>query len=57
MGGITAQRVVLAGRPSGWPALDNFRLERFTPPPVPAGGLLLRVRYQSQDPYMRMRMD
>jgi NADPH-dependent curcumin reductase CurA len=57
MGGITAQRVVLAGRPSGWPALDNFRLERFTPPPVPAGGLLLRVRYLSLDPYMRMRMD
>ena len=57
MGGITARRVVLAGRPSGWPMLDNFRLEQFTPLPVPAGGLLLRVRYLSLDPYMRMRMD
>jgi NADPH-dependent curcumin reductase CurA len=55
--GITARRVVLAGRPSGWPTLENFRLEQFTPPPVPAGGLLLRVRYLSLDPYMRMRMD
>jgi NADPH-dependent curcumin reductase CurA len=57
MGAITARRVVLAGRPSGWPTLDNFRLEQFTPSPVPAGGLLLRVRYLSLDPYMRMRMD
>jgi NADPH-dependent curcumin reductase len=57
MGGITARRVVLAGRPSGWPALENFRLEQFTPSSVPAGGLLLRVRYLSLDPYMRMRMD
>jgi NADPH-dependent curcumin reductase CurA len=57
MGGITARRVVLAGRPSGWPTLDNFRLEEFTPSPVPAGGLLLGVRYLSLDPYMRMRMD
>jgi len=56
-GGITARRVVLAGRPSGWPTLDNFRLEEFTPSPVPTGGLLLRVRYLSLDPYMRMRMD
>jgi NADPH-dependent curcumin reductase CurA len=57
MGGITACRVVLAGRPSGWPTLENFRLEQFTPPAVPAGGLLLGVRYLSLDPYMRMRMD
>ena len=57
MSGITARRVVLAGRPSGWPTLEHFRLERFTPPPVPAGGLLLLVRYLSLDPYMRMRMD
>lgn len=57
MGGITARRVVLAGRPSGWPTPDNFRVEEFTPPPVPPGGLLLGVRYLSLDPYMRMRMD
>ena len=57
MGEITARRVVLAERPSGWPTLDNFRLEQFIPPPVPAGGLLLGVRYLSLDPYMRMRMD
>jgi NADPH-dependent curcumin reductase CurA len=57
MSEIAAHRVVLAGRPSGWPTPENFRLEQFTPPPVPAGGLLLRVRYLSLDPYMRMRMD
>ena len=57
MGGITARRVVLAGRPSGWPTLEDFRLEEFTPSPVLSGGLLLRVRYLSLDPYMRMRMD
>jgi NADPH-dependent curcumin reductase CurA len=57
MSEVTARRVVLAGRPSGWPTLENFRLERFARPPVPAGGLLLRVRYLSLDPYMRMRMD
>ncbi|WP_328609238.1 NADP-dependent oxidoreductase [Amycolatopsis sp. NBC_00345] len=57
MSGISARRVVLAGRPSGWPTLDDFRLERFTLPPVPAGGLVLRTRYLSLDPYMRMRMD
>ncbi|HEY2060521.1 NADP-dependent oxidoreductase [Amycolatopsis sp. NBC_01480] len=57
MNGITARRIVLAARPSGWPALDDFRLEPFTLPPIPAGGLLLRARYLSIDPYMRMRMD
>lgn len=57
MSEIAAHRVVLAGRPSGWPTPENFRLEQFIPPPVPAGGLLLRVRYLSLDPYMRMRMD
>src|SRR5882757_4461337 len=57
MGGIAAHRVVLAGRPSGWPTLEDFRLEEFTPSPVLSGGLLLRVRYLSLDPYMRMRMD
>ncbi len=50
------RRIVLASRPAGKPAPDNFRLER-TPIPEPgAGQALLRTEYLSLDPYMRGRM-
>jgi len=50
------RRVVLASRPVGAPALDNFRLET-GPMPAPAHGqLLVRTLYLSLDPYMRGRM-
>jgi NADPH-dependent curcumin reductase len=52
-----AKRIVLASRPKGPPAADNFRLEDIPMPALPAGGLLLRVLYLSLDPYMRGRMD
>src|ERR1700674_69600 len=51
------RRIVLARRPKGAPAAEDFRLER---PPVPAAGpnqVLLRTRYLSLDPYMRGRMN
>ncbi|MBX2855955.1 MAG: NADP-dependent oxidoreductase [Rhodobacteraceae bacterium] len=51
------RRIVLASRPSGAPALDNFRLET-APIPEPGGGeILVKVLWLSLDPYMRGRMD
>lgn len=50
-------RIVLAARPRGEPAADDFRLEH-VPLPVPGEGqVLLRNRYLSLDPYMRGRMN
>jgi NADPH-dependent curcumin reductase CurA len=50
------RRIVLAARPAGAPALDNFRIET-GPIPAPAcGQLLVRTLYLSLDPYMRGRM-
>ena len=52
-----ARQIVLASRPNGPPTAENFRLEEVAMPPLPPGGLLLRVLYLSLDPYMRGRMD
>ena len=52
----TGTRVLLASRPVGEPAENNFRIE---PMPVPAPGpgeMLLRTLWLSLDPYMRGRM-
>ena len=51
------RQIVLASRPNGPPTAENFRLEEVPMPPLPPGGLLLRVLYLSLDPYMRGRMD
>jgi NADPH-dependent curcumin reductase CurA len=49
-------RVVLASRPDGRPALENFRLET-APVPLPgAQQVLVRNDWLSLDPYMRGRM-
>ena len=51
------QRIVLASRPQGDISLANFRLET-APIPTPGDGeVLIRVKYLSLDPYMRMRMN
>lgn len=50
------QRIVLASRPKGAPAQDNFRLEERAIPVVKEGEILLRSIYLSLDPYMRGRM-
>jgi len=51
------RRIVLASRPKGEPAEENFRLE-VTDVPVPAEGqVLLRTLFLSLDPYMRGRMN
>jgi NADPH-dependent curcumin reductase CurA len=51
------RQILLASRPHGEPALDNFKLvESETPEPGP-GQVLLRTIYLSLDPYMRGRMN
>src|SRR5262245_32139164 len=52
----TLVRVVLASRPEGAPAPENFRIERAAIPTPGDGEVLLKVRYLSLDPYMRGRM-
>jgi NADPH-dependent curcumin reductase len=52
----TARRIVLASRPAGQPAPDNFRLEELAVPAAGAGEVLLRTLWLSLDPYMRGRM-
>lgn len=54
---ITNQRIVLASRPQGEAAPDNFRLESVDLAPLQDGQVLVRHHYLSLDPYMRMRMN
>jgi NADPH-dependent curcumin reductase len=52
----TNRQVLLASRPTGEVRPDNFRIVE-TPVPRPADGeVLVRNRFLSLDPYMRMRM-
>lgn len=53
----TMKEIVLARRPAGDPVLEDFRLEEHALPECPSGGILVRVLWQSLDPYMRGRMD
>jgi NADPH-dependent curcumin reductase len=53
----TYKRLVLASRPKGEVAADNFRLEEVPVPTLKDGEVLIRNHYLSLDPYMRMRMD
>ncbi|NEX59715.1 NADP-dependent oxidoreductase [Noviherbaspirillum galbum] len=53
----TFKRIVLASRPQGQVAPDNFRLEEVPVPSLKDGELLVRNHYLSLDPYMRMRME
>src|SRR5262249_7959003 len=51
------RRIVLAARPRGMPAPQDFRIDE-TPIPTPVEGqVLLRTSYLSLDPYMRHQMD
>ena len=51
------KEVVLAARPQGAPKLSDFRIEEKPVPDLPVGGIVVRVLWQSLDPYMRGRMD
>ncbi len=52
----TYRRIVLAARPRGPVAADNFRLETVDVPELADGEVLIRNHYLSLDPYMRGRM-
>src|SRR5260370_10118669 len=52
----TIERIVLASRPVGEPAIDNFRSEKLAMPHAGPGEMLLRTLWLSLDPYMRGRM-
>ena len=52
----SAQRIVLASRPTGEPKPENFRLEQVEVPAPGPGQVLLRTIWLSLDPYMRGRM-
>jgi NADPH-dependent curcumin reductase CurA len=49
-------RIVLASRPEGKPAPENFRIEKETIPKLKKGQVLIKVIFLSLDPYMRGRM-
>ncbi len=49
-------RIVLARRPHGWVEETDFRLVEAPVPEPEDGEVLVRNRYLSLDPYMRMRM-
>jgi hypothetical protein len=51
-----ARRIVLASRPAGEPAPENFRIEEYRIPLPGPGEVLLHTQYLSLDPYMRGRM-
>lgn len=53
---LVNRRIVLASRPVGAPAPDNFRLETVPVEDPSDGQLLLEILYLSLDPYMRGRM-
>jgi NADPH-dependent curcumin reductase len=50
------QRIVLARRPHGWVEETDFRVVEAPAPEPEDGEVLVRNRYLSLDPYMRMRM-
>jgi NADPH-dependent curcumin reductase CurA len=49
-------RIVLASRPKGKPAAENFGIEKELLPKLEKGQVLIKVIYLSLDPYMRGRM-
>lgn len=50
------KQIILASRPAGMPALDNFATVDAEVPQPKDGEVLVRTRYLSVDPYMRGRM-
>jgi NADPH-dependent curcumin reductase CurA len=50
------KKIILASRPAGMPAMDNFATVDADVPQPKDGEVLVRTRYLSVDPYMRGRM-
>lgn len=53
---MTNRRFVLASRPTGFPAEENFRLVSEPVPEPGEGEVIVKLLYLSVDPYMRGRM-
>lgn len=53
---IENTKIVLASRPEGLPAPENYRVENESVPELKKGQVLVKVLYLSLDPYMRGRM-
>lgn len=53
----THRRIVLASRPEADAGPENFRLEDVATPELQDGQVLVRHRFLTVDPYMRMRMN
>ena len=51
------RQIILASRPSGWPAEDNFALTEADRPDLADGQIRVRNLFMSVDPYMRGRMN
>src|SRR5258705_7977297 len=51
------RQIVLASRPSGWPAEENFALTETDRPDLADGQVRVRNLFMSVDPYMRGRMN
>jgi len=51
------RQIVLASRPSGWPAEANFALTEADRPDLAEGQVRVRNLFMSVDPYMRGRMN
>ena len=51
------KQIILASRPTGMPAMDNFATVNAEVPQPKDGEVLVRTRYLSVDPYMRGRMN
>ncbi|HXD31991.1 MAG TPA: NADP-dependent oxidoreductase [Pyrinomonadaceae bacterium] len=51
------KQFVLASRPSGMPAAENFQLNEIEVPQPQDGEVLVRTLYLSVDPYLRSRMN
>jgi NADPH-dependent curcumin reductase CurA len=54
---MKSQQIVLAARPKGMPAFDNFRFEDKELEEVKDDEVLIKATYISVDPYMRGRMN
>ena len=54
---MTTEQIVLASRPKGLPALDNFKVKNIELQEIKIGEILLKGMYYSVDPYMRGRMN
>ncbi len=56
MPAMKIKQIILASRPTGMPAMDNFATVDAEVPSPKDGEVLVRPSYLSVDPYMRGRM-